>query len=296
MREEGFFPLFLGMVRTSLRQSCEVCRIGYLLLIASIIGSCIISFFLLESLHLRIRPELRIDMKSDASNAVRQQLLTILQSIPGVNDVVYVTRERALQNQKQNDPQFVELLTTAGLPNPFNDALLLTLSNSDVRSKIAEILHQAPYTSAVDASIFPILSQAASQSNNGIASLVTTLVVPIQIFILIVSIIVLLVVCLCIERSSYARNILLQNFGASFAYSFFLRWFLGVITLLYIFVFAGLFVLFLDQVLMKVGSLPPREFTSGISLVLWYVSLTSITLPFFTALIPLQNTFLFPRE
>ncbi len=85
MREEGYFPLFLGMVRTSLRQSCGVRRILYLLLIASIIGSCITSFFLLESANLSIRPELRIDMKSDTPNAVRQQLLTVLQSIPGVS-------------------------------------------------------------------------------------------------------------------------------------------------------------------------------------------------------------------
>lgn len=295
MREGGCFPLFLGMVRTSLLQCCRLQRIFHLLLAASILAICIVSFFLVEFTIHSIRPELRIDMKSDAPNAVRQQLLSILQSVPGVTDVVYVTREQALQHQATYDPQFVELLQKAGLPNPFNDAILLTLTHSDVRAKIAALLRQAPYTSAVDGNIFTILSDTSSYANDGMESRMTELVVPIKNFILLGTILVLFFTCLYAQRFTSVRMVLLQNFGISSLHSFFFRWLHNALLLLIVGIFAIVFSILLSQVLMKIGNLHFEYFTADILQIALLLLITSIVIPFFLALLPLKNP-LFSRE
>jgi len=109
---------------------------------------------------LRERTDLRLTIQPGATDASIQGLIQELKMQPYIDDVLFITKEQALDRQRRRDPELIEFLQTFGLENPFPDTLGIRLATIDAYPELKEFLRSPVYASVVDPSF---LSAATDQ-------------------------------------------------------------------------------------------------------------------------------------
>ncbi|MEQ1849888.1 MAG: permease-like cell division protein FtsX [Candidatus Peribacteraceae bacterium] len=109
---------------------------------------------------LRERTDLRLTIQPNATDGAIQGLVQELRSQSYVEEVLFITKEQALERQKRRDPELIEFLSTFGLENPFPDTLGIRLASLDAYPILKDFLRQPVYTAVVDPSF---LSEATDQ-------------------------------------------------------------------------------------------------------------------------------------
>lgn len=109
---------------------------------------------------LRERTDLRLTIQPGATDPAIQGLIQELRARPYVDQVLFVTKEQALDRQRRRDPELIEFLATFGLDNPFPDTLGIRLNDLDAYPELKEFLKQPVYASIVDPAF---LSEATDQ-------------------------------------------------------------------------------------------------------------------------------------
>lgn len=99
---------------------------------------------------LRDQTDLRLQVRSTATDPQIQDLIQNIRSLPYVSDVVYITREQAYERERQRDPTLVEFLTKFGIDNPFPDTLGVRLKRLQDFHQFLEFLRQPVFATTVD--------------------------------------------------------------------------------------------------------------------------------------------------
>lgn len=99
---------------------------------------------------LRQRTDLRLQIRSTATDTQIQDLFQNVRQLPYVEDAVYVTREQAFERQKKRDPALIEFLTTFGIENPFPDTLGVRLRRLQDYQEFIQFLRQPVFAAVVD--------------------------------------------------------------------------------------------------------------------------------------------------
>lgn len=99
---------------------------------------------------LRRQTDLRLQIRDGATDAQVQDLVQNIRQLPIIDDVVYITREQALERQKKRDPALVDFLTKFGIDNPFPDTLGVRLKRLSDYNDFATFLKQPVFSPVVD--------------------------------------------------------------------------------------------------------------------------------------------------
>lgn len=99
---------------------------------------------------LRRQTDLRLQIRDGATDAQVQDLVQNIRQLPIIDDVVYITREQALERQKKRDPALVEFLTKFGIDNPFPDTLGVRLKRLGDYGEFLTFLKQPVFSPVVD--------------------------------------------------------------------------------------------------------------------------------------------------
>lgn len=101
---------------------------------------------------LRQSTDLRLEILSTATDVQIQDLIQSVRRLPYVDDVIYITREQALERQRKRDPDLVTFLTTFGIDNPFPETLGVRLKELSQYASFVEFLRRPVYARVVDPS------------------------------------------------------------------------------------------------------------------------------------------------
>jgi cell division transport system permease protein len=110
--------------------------------------------------QLREQTDIRLEILETAEDVQIQDLMQNIQSLSYVQDVVYVTREQALERQKLRDPQLIEFLTKFGIANPFPETMGVRLKTLNDYPKFLTFIQQAVFAKTVNPKF---LSQTTDQ-------------------------------------------------------------------------------------------------------------------------------------
>jgi cell division transport system permease protein len=135
---------------------------------------------------LRQSTDLRLEILSTASNQQIQELISSVRSLPYVDDVLYITKEQALERQRKRDPELVQFLATFAIDNPFPETLGVRLKSLAQYPAFVQFLRQPLFAKVVDPSFLSKttdqeqqvqrLTEAVATSENALLFLVGFLV------------------------------------------------------------------------------------------------------------------------
>jgi len=147
---------------------------------------------------LRARTDLRLEVRDGVDDAEFQKFYASLQQLPAVENVEYVTKEQALDQERARDPNLDALLEQFDLGNPFPDTVSVTLRSFQDYDAFAEFIGSPQWASVVDPTF---LSKATSQEQQVRDLLrVTTAARGLATFFLVLTSIVLLFVVIELVR------------------------------------------------------------------------------------------------
>lgn len=99
---------------------------------------------------LRTQTDLRLEIRRDAPDQQRQEFFATLQSLPSVESATYITKERALEQERRRDPELLRLVDELKIDNPFSDTVAVTLRSLDQYDAFAGFVRQPQWESIVD--------------------------------------------------------------------------------------------------------------------------------------------------
>lgn len=109
---------------------------------------------------LRAQTDLRLPIREGVADAAVQQFLIALRSFPDVETVEYVTREKALERQRAENPDLVVFLDQFKLDNPFPDTVGVTLRSLSSYDAFVRFVREPQWQAVVDPAF---LSQSTDQ-------------------------------------------------------------------------------------------------------------------------------------
>lgn len=112
---------------------------------------------------LKERTDLRLQIRSTATDAQIQDLFQNVRQLPYVEDAVYVTREQAYERQKQRDPALIDFLVKFGIDNPFPDTLGVRLKRLEDYPAFLQFLKQPVFATVVDPSFLSTTTDQEQQ-------------------------------------------------------------------------------------------------------------------------------------
>jgi cell division transport system permease protein len=112
-----------------------------------------------ESL-IRSRMDIQLEIADNATDARIQALFAELQSLPQIEDVEYITREKAYELERARDPELIDALERFNLRNPFPETFRITLRSLNDYGTFSTFVNNARWNDVVNADF---LSQATDQ-------------------------------------------------------------------------------------------------------------------------------------
>jgi cell division transport system permease protein len=109
---------------------------------------------------LREQTDLRLEIKTTATDGEIQEFYAELQHLPIVANTSYITKEQALESARQDNPDLVAFLDQFGLENPFADTIGVTLSALEDYDRLVTFLEETRWHNVVDPAF---LSNATNQ-------------------------------------------------------------------------------------------------------------------------------------
>lgn len=98
------------------------------------------------------RAGLHLEVLPGARDQEIQEFYAVLQALPFVQDVEYVPKEKAYEQERLADPELVSFLEQSKLGNPFPDSFLVTLRGADDYASLLSVVQQEKYRTILDPS------------------------------------------------------------------------------------------------------------------------------------------------
>ncbi|MDD5055418.1 MAG: permease-like cell division protein FtsX [Candidatus Peribacteraceae bacterium] len=186
---------------------------GSFIAIGALLGIFVLVQILLVSIvgtkaglsFLRERLDLRIEVRDTATDAEVQDFMQAVDALPSVADIVFITREQALERQKQRDPTLVDFLVKFGIDNPFPDTVGVRLKRLEDASAFLTFIQAPAYAAVVNPAF---LSETTDQQKQ--AEKLSTIVASTQALLWagvgLIVLILLLVIIEYIRRRSLLRR------------------------------------------------------------------------------------------
>ncbi len=111
---------------------------------------------------LKARTDLRLELH-DTINQEKQEFYSALQTLPYIEDTIYITREEAYERTRKNDPELVAFIEEFKLKNPFADTIGVTLRSLDDYAPFKEFVEQERWKDVLEPSF---LSEITSQERH----------------------------------------------------------------------------------------------------------------------------------
>lgn len=99
---------------------------------------------------LKNRTDLRVEIRSTASDHDIQTFYTGLLSLPYVRDVSYITKQKAYEITRQKDPDLISFLEEFHIENPFSDTVGVTLESLDSYEEFTAFIEQSEWSHVID--------------------------------------------------------------------------------------------------------------------------------------------------
>lgn len=186
---------------------------GSLIAVAALLGMFIFTQVLLVSIlgaqsglsFLRERLDLRIEVRDAATDAEVQDFIQAVQTFPAVSDVIFITREQALERQQKRDPTLIDFLVKFGIENPFPDTIGVRLKSLEDASAFLTFIQQPSYATVVNPAF---LSETTDQQKQveKLATIVASSQALLWFGVGLVLLILFLVVIEFIRRRSHLRQ------------------------------------------------------------------------------------------
>jgi len=187
------------------------------LLLLGLIGIAAVRSLLLTE------PDLKIEIRAEASRGDTQRFSSALRELPSVADVEYITREQELARAEKDNPAFAEFLDASGIQNPFQDTVNVTLQSLQDFSRVSSFLALPEWQRVVEPTF---LSSVTTQEQRvreflGVARSGRTLV---ELLLVIAGVILLSTIVELTRRSALARSeeVLVERLVGANALSIFL--------------------------------------------------------------------------
>lgn len=144
----GFRAGFQNIVRESGWGTSLASLFGVLLL-------CQFLFLVMIGLEGGIRlleekTDLRLEILENASDAQIQDLFQNIRSLPIVEDVLYITKEQAMERMKARDPELLTFITTFGVENPFPETIGVRLKRLSDYEAFVQFIKQPVFSAVVN--------------------------------------------------------------------------------------------------------------------------------------------------
>ncbi len=144
---------------------------------------------------IREQTDLRLEILDTATDIQIQDLYQNVRQLPYVDDVVYITREQALERQKSRDPELVGFLTKFGIDNPFPETMGIRLKQLEDYPKFIQFIRQPVFTKVVNPNF---LSDTTDQERQ-VERVAEAATVTRSLLLLVVGLLVLVVLFVVIE-------------------------------------------------------------------------------------------------
>ena len=99
---------------------------------------------------LRKNAALQVDIQEGATDNAIQQLYGAFQELPYVSSVTYVTRDKAYEHARAENPELISFIEKAQLSNPFPDSVVVSLRSMDDTSAFLSFAQSAQWSKIVD--------------------------------------------------------------------------------------------------------------------------------------------------
>ncbi len=120
-----------------------------ILLIAQLLLTSALAAQAMERL-VRSETDLRLEILDGAVEKETLAFFSAIKALPYVADVQYVTKEKAYDIERAQDPDLVSFLEKFNLKNPFPDTLAVTLQSLDDYDRFAQFVRGSEWRSVVD--------------------------------------------------------------------------------------------------------------------------------------------------
>ncbi len=143
---------FLAGIKNIIRES------GWGTSLASLFGVLLVCQFLLFVMIgleggirlLEEKTDLRLEILPGASDGQIQDLFQNIRSLPIVDDVIYITREQAMERMKKRDPELLTFITKFGVENPFPETIGVRLKHLSDYDAFVQFLQQPVFSPVVN--------------------------------------------------------------------------------------------------------------------------------------------------
>ncbi|TSC59188.1 MAG: hypothetical protein Greene041619_24 [Candidatus Peregrinibacteria bacterium Greene0416_19] len=154
---------------------------------------------------LRARTDLRLELLTSATDQDAQLFFAAARALPAVERAVYITKEKAYEEERRRDPNLVQFLEKYGLRNPFPDTIGVTLRSLEDVDSFITFTRQPQWKSVIDPSY---LTKATDQEREARELLHVTLAIRalVSLLIVLLSVVVLAVTVSLIRSRSAARE------------------------------------------------------------------------------------------
>lgn len=112
---------------------------------------------------LRTQTDLRLEIRREAPDQETQEFFAAARAHSAVERAVYITKERALEEERRRDPGLLRLVEDLKIENPFSDTVAVTLRSLDAYDAFAGFVREPRWQLIVDPSF---LSQATTQEKH----------------------------------------------------------------------------------------------------------------------------------
>lgn len=120
---------------------------------------------------LRNRTDLRLETREQATQQEIQLFYTALQQLPYVADTVYITKEKAYEQTRTNDPELIAFLEEFHIQNPFRDTVGITLTSLNDYDAFAAFVQEERWNTVIEPTF---LSEMTDQEEHVYALLTVT--------------------------------------------------------------------------------------------------------------------------
>lgn len=194
-------------VTTLVREQQWFTALGALFGVFMMVQLLVLVLMGLEGMHtlLRNRTDLRLEILTNAQEPDIQQFYTAISQLPYVEDIVFITKEKAYEQTRKDDPKLIEFLEEFQIKNPFNDTIGVTLTTLDTYDVFAKFIEGPQWNSVINPTF---LSEITDQQEHVYALLSITKAGR-SLTILILSLTALSLVCITTElvrRRAIARS------------------------------------------------------------------------------------------
>ncbi len=95
---------------------------------------------------------LQVDIQPTATDNDIQQLFGAVRQLPSVSSVSYVTKDKAYESERAQNPELIDFIEKAQMQNPFHDSLSVSLRSPDDSSAFLSFAQNSQWSKIIDAS------------------------------------------------------------------------------------------------------------------------------------------------